>query len=792
MIRNDAVDPGSPPAAPDAVEDLRLTRSQYLLLGLMLLLVGVIGLLMTRASRDVADRSLALAYELQDVLGDRSSLERQIVKLDEDVEAWRAGEADAASVELSAALVERQLRTALDEAAVDPRLAEQVEVIRASLDGIREIASIGRPPRSSPTDEALQALVDDAMSASRQILSDREIRNVELVLDLEDDVDAAQKVVVVAAALTLVLIVLLVVLMWWIHRTNYRNASEHLTQEQQRYLGARADKDRAEALALIQTEILELVATDRPAREVFDRIKHRTAEHLPGIELQFCVGADPSNPLRAGAAPMVARESNMVLGELEWTCENGVAPPADFELILAFAAGLGALAVDRHEAAEAMVFQATHDSLTGLPNRSLLTTTVEQALARSKTKNTQVALLFLDLDRFKVINDTFGHDAGDQILMHFSRCLMSSVRAADTVARLAGDEFVVLMEDAGELEQVEQTARRIQAALEAPVDVDGVPIQLAACIGIAHGDGDMTVDELLRNADLAMYRAKKNGRDRFEFFDEDLRDWTERRTDMELALRAAIDHGELEAHFQPLFDTESLRIVAFESLVRWNRPGVGMVSPGEFIELAEEVGFVDRIDRFMLRAAIEAVTELRAITPTVVVGVNVSARDLSHPDFVEDVEALLRSTGTQPSALVLEITETTMVEDAELIAEGLERLRAIGVQIAIDDFGTGYSSLRYLRDLPADHLKVDQAFVSGSYDSELADPQIVASVIDLGHAVGLEVIAEGVETTAQLEALKILGADVVQGFLLSRPLNLENAKSLLQTGLDPSDLRASV
>ena len=766
----------------DAAAHLRLTAWQYAVLLALLGLVGIISWLGVASTSRVADTSIDLAQHLQNTTGDSTGLERQLSKLRVDVDAWRDGVVDQEQVELSIALVQRQLQTGVDEERTDPLIADQHQIVDDSVQTIIAVVGKGVPAPLSVDAVRLDAALDDALAAARTVVDAREVESVERLFDLEDEVEAAKSDLGLAAGLVLVLVGMLIALLRRIQRSNYRRASLLLEQESRRYLEARAGQDRAEALAKIQTEILELVATDRPTAEVFARISDRTAEHLPGIVLRFCSGSDPSDPSRSGAVPMAARESSVVLGELEWTCAEGTELPADFQLIVTFAAGLGALALDRQEAAEAMVFQATHDPLTGLPNRSLFSDKVEAAIERSRHSDSRIAVLFMDLDRFKVINDTFGHEAGDQILIHVARCLMSGVRASDTVARLAGDEFVVLMEDVGDLEQVERTAQRVQSHLQEPVEVSGITMQLASSIGIALGDDDSGVEELLRNADAAMYRAKSNGRDRFEFFDEALRDWTERRNDLEIALRTAIDNREFEAHFQPLYAASDLTISGFEALVRWDRPGVGLVSPGEFIEVAEELGLIGQIDGIMMEAAVHASKAFRAIDPEVTVGINVSARDLMRPDFADRVEQVLDETGADAEGIVLEITETVLVEDAEAVTEPLSRLRDRGLRVAIDDFGTGYSSLRYLRDLPADILKIDRAFVSGSYDAELADPPIVASVIDLGHAVGLEVIAEGVETPAQLEAIQILEADVVQGFLLSRPVEFDEAMGMLSEG----------
>ena len=767
----------------EAVERLRLSREQYGLLGLLLGLVVVIALVSYQSSRDVGQQTASLSEYLQTVSGDRVSLERQVVIFALEVERWRNDELTSEELELSFGLVERQRRVAQDEAEINPRLASQLEGLSADIAAVRAAMESGAPERGSAADTELTETLDRMVLVVGRIFDESEATNFELLHDLEDGLSAARRTEQLVVALVVVLFGLLLWAMRRMLTGNYAEASEALAREQRRYVAARADQARAEELSKIQTEVLELVATDRPQDEVFDRIVDRTAAFLDGIDLRFRPAAEVADHERAGAISMHARESKAVVGELEWTVGADADIPADFDAILAFAGSLGALAIDRQRAAEELAHQATHDSLTGLPNRAYFADRVRWALHRARKDGTRLAVLFIDLDRFKVVNDSFGHDAGDQVLLHAASVLTNGVRANDIVARFAGDEFVVLIEEAADLDQLHETAARLQTALAAPVDVDGTSVRMGASIGIAEGDGDTTVEELLRHADLAMYRAKEDGRGGYELFDEDMRAWNEERQATELALRQAFERGEFEAHYQPLVDTATLKIVGFEALARWNRPGMGVVGPGAFIDLAEELGLIAPLGRFMLSEAARQVSAWRELDPDITVSVNVSGRELADEDFSRFVHQTLRAHDTEPSSIVLEITESVLLEDANEIGQRLSQLRDLGVHVAIDDFGTGYSSLRYLRELPVDSLKIDRVFVSGTDGAEVADPAIVASVIDLGHALGLRVTAEGVETPAQLDALKTLGADVCQGYLFGRPVDVDAAFGLLRADI---------
>ncbi|WP_208029552.1 sensor domain-containing phosphodiesterase [Rhabdothermincola sediminis] len=428
-------------------------------------------------------------------------------------------------------------------------------------------------------------------------------------------------------------------------------------------------------------------------------------------------------------------------------------------------------AVKRSEAELAR--QALHDPLTGLANRALFLDHLALALARCRRREERLAVLFLDLDRFKVVNDSLGHSAGDELLIVVGHRLQEVLRAGDTVARLGGDEFVVLLPDVAGGEEVVEIAERVLHALRRPVRVGADEVFPTGSIGIALAPGTAGTDEpitaegLLRDADAAMYRAKARGRDRFEMFDENLRTQAMARLHLESFLRRAIDLDELEVHFQPEVSLTTGAIVGCEALVRWRHPVDGLLDAGSFISVAEESGLIVDVGSWVLREACRLASQwLTGDRAIETVRVNLAARQIAHPDLVPLVVEALEESGLDASMLCLEITETTVMADPAASLEVLGRLRALGVQLAIDDFGTGYSSLATLKQLPVDILKIDRSFVDGlGVDPD--DTAIVDAIVSLGRALGLGIVAEGVETSTQLRELRGLGCDRAQGFLFA-------------------------
>jgi diguanylate cyclase (GGDEF)-like protein len=445
-------------------------------------------------------------------------------------------------------------------------------------------------------------------------------------------------------------------------------------------------------------------------------------------------------------------------------------------------------AIERKRAEVALAHQALHDPLTELPNRALFLDRLEQALARAQRSSVNVAVLFLDLDRFKVVNDSLGHEAGDRLLVDVANRLRGVVRPGDTVARFGGDEFTILCDVRGERDAV-LIAERVAAAVEAPFTLDDNEAFLTTSLGIALTTGrvDARAEALIRDADAAMYRAKERGKSRYELFDSNMRASAVDRLEIENALHRALDRGEFRVFYQPAVDLLTGEPIGVESLVRWQHPERGLVGPDEFIALTEETGLIVPLGAWVLREACRQwkVWE-ESGTPAPRIAVNLSTRQLGQPDLVEVVADVLEETGMDPAQLSLEITESTVLEDTESALGTLEALKRQGVRISLDDFGTGYSSLALLKRLPVDELKVDRSFVMG-LGRDPKDSPIVSTVVGLAEALGLAAIAEGVETAAQAEELRRIGCRLAQGFYFARPQPAERTTPLLGGRLDGVD-----
>ncbi len=436
---------------------------------------------------------------------------------------------------------------------------------------------------------------------------------------------------------------------------------------------------------------------------------------------------------------------------------------------------------------ERLAHQALHDALTGLPNRALLIDRLGRELERAKNGGPPAAVLFCDLDRFKVVNDSLGHQTGDRLLVACARRLREIVRSTETVARFGGDEFVVLCTDVTARSEVIEVAQRLSEVLRAPFSIDGTELHVTTSIGIAFSDDEASdTHELLRDADAAMYRAKESGRDCHVVFEPEMRAVAIERLETEAALRQAIVGGGLTFDVQPLVELKSHAIVGGEALVRWRRGDV-LVPPVEFVALAEETGLIRPLGAWMVRAVCEHLATWQRSSRLLEgfqVMINVSSRQLDTQDFVADVESVLAETGIDPASLCFEITESVLPEDGGPALRVLKRLRELGCGLAIDDFGTGYSALAHLKRFPFDTLKIDRSFVSGlGQDPE--DEAIVEAVVGIARALDLRVVGEGIETDTQLAALLELGVEVGQGFVLGRPVSAEQFHRLISTARPP-------
>ncbi len=434
--------------------------------------------------------------------------------------------------------------------------------------------------------------------------------------------------------------------------------------------------------------------------------------------------------------------------------------------------------VIRRDTQEALVHITLHDELTGLPNRAFFSDQLRNAIARAQRDPTaQFAVLFLDLDRFKVVNDSIGHHGGDAMLVTVAERLASVLRPEDTVARLGGDEFAILLESLSGADDARVVAERIQAALAHPIDLGGYEVFTSASIGIVVSSSTFLATELpehlLRSADMAMYRAKSAGRACYAMFDRAMHVDALERLQLETDLRRALDRGEFRLLYQPVVSLKTGRISGAEALIRWQHPERGVVQPAEFVPLAEDTGLIVPIGEWVLREALQQIQRWEEHSPSaepLTLAVNLSIKQFAQPGLVAHIAEMLGETGLAPNRLQLEVTESVIIDQPEAAKLMLESLKALGVRVQMDDFGTGYSSLSYLHQLPLDGLKVDRAFV-GRMDSDERSRQLVRTVLQLAQSIGLTAVAEGVTTLSQLAQLRQLECEYGQGYLFSAPLD---------------------
>jgi diguanylate cyclase (GGDEF)-like protein len=437
-------------------------------------------------------------------------------------------------------------------------------------------------------------------------------------------------------------------------------------------------------------------------------------------------------------------------------------------------------AIERKRAEGELARQALHDQLTGLPNRALFLDRLRVALERSRRSGAQLAVLFLDFDNFKEINDTRGHAAGDRVLATLGQRLSGLLRPMDTVARFGGDEFTFLFEGLNNEREVVLIADRICHAAGLPIEVDGTDLIATVSVGIAIvADPTVSAETVIREADAAMYRAKEHGRARYELFDEDSRQRAAERIELEAAIRRAVQRHELRVHYQPclvLHDVDD--VVGVEALVRWQHPHRGLLEAHEFMPAADDTGLDVPIGRFVLEQAVAQLARWRARKANMMLSINISARQLRDPALPALLTDAIAKAELDPAAICLEIAETAVAGDPHEVVKALERLKLTGVRIALDDFGVGASSLSALRDLPIDALKIHESF-TGTLGQSPQDSGVVGALVDLGHALGLDVVAEGVESATQLEQLRELGCDAAQGYAICAPVGEEQLEALL-------------
>jgi diguanylate cyclase (GGDEF)-like protein len=435
--------------------------------------------------------------------------------------------------------------------------------------------------------------------------------------------------------------------------------------------------------------------------------------------------------------------------------------------------------------------QSLHDALTGLPNRILFLDRLEHAVLRARRSGKMAAVLFADLDQFKVVNDLHGHSIGDQLLVAVAQRLTAELRSGDTLARMSGDEFVILCEDLDGPEQVDVVAARVGAAVAQPFSLSGIDVDVTVSVGIAYsGPGDHLSEQLLVDADTAMYQAKRKGGARHQIIDLREQHLATQRASLERELHGAPARGELRTEYQPIVETGDGRIIGVEALLRWAHPSRGLVSPAILVPLAEQSGLIIEIGRWVLEQACpDRQRWQNGQSHGLTMSVNVSAHQLMAPDYVATVADVLARAGTDPKHVTLEVTESVFVQDSERALVVLNELKDLGVRLALDDFGTGYSSLTYLKRFPIDIVKIDQGFIADLVQDR-ASHAIVVAVIDLAHMLDMTVVAEGVETTEQHGELAVLGCDSCQGYLFARPMSADAFDTLIQTDGDGAGMGA--
>ena len=457
-------------------------------------------------------------------------------------------------------------------------------------------------------------------------------------------------------------------------------------------------------------------------------------------------------------------------GDIIWITENAHEVRDTFGKLL-FYEGTVEDITERKNYEREIEYQLTHDSLTGLPNRTMLADRLQQCMSFADRYDTKLAVAFVDLDQFKLINDSMGHHVGDELLVTMAGRLSKCVRESDTVVRLGGDEFVLLLTSLQKVEDIAQSMQRILAAVANPCVIEGRDFIVSCSIGIGiYPDDGADPNTLLKYADSAMYKAKQSGRNNFQFYTHELNKILTERIEIEYCLRRAIENEEFLLYYQPKMDFVTGKVCGAEALIRWKPPGETLISPLTFIPVAEETGQIEEIGRWVLINACRKADELKKLMGRPIpIAVNVSPRQFRQLDLVKTVESALKSTELDPQCLELEITENCLVQDTRHFIKTLHDLKALGVKLSIDDFGTGYSSMAYLKDFPVDRLKIDKVFVS-NLETESTNIAILKAIVGLGHSLGLKVVAEGVETAYQQAFLHGIGCDELQGYYFSKPL----------------------
>jgi diguanylate cyclase (GGDEF)-like protein/PAS domain S-box-containing protein len=783
----------------EAAAKPRLSPGQRVLVAVLGLLLVAVQAMLVVAYRNVGNTSRDFGTAT-DVQASLVGVQRGALKLGLEVERMELPDGPEA-LALQRGLLERQLDVATSILPPGTPEGDELRRVTTELDGFdAELARLQADPtpaRLAASRVRLRDQLDGFEIGVRGLYDASEIAFIGSV----DTALAARRelewVLMGTSGLTMAVALLLAMSLRRRASRSYARAYARLLGEVNERKAAeqalRESEQRFQALVNHASDVFTVIGADAVIRyqsPAIERVLGYPAEETIGRSLLELVDPDDRDHAAGLFEQAQLREAAPAVGELRMR-PVAEGQPRRFEMTVTNLLDdptVGGLVLNYRDITERALYQerltkqAFSDALTGLPNRALFSNRLDHALQQ---RGQTVGLLFVDLDHFKVVNDSLGHDAGDQLLRDVTARLSGCLRAGDTLARLGGDEFTVLLPDVGGAEEAAVVARRIEDALAPAFELPGQSVFVTASIGIATGVAQRDrSDVLLRDADAAMYEAKARGRARHAVFDTTMHTRAVTRLAIETDLRRALENDQLELRYQPINWLDGNVTIGAEALLRWRRPDGTLVPPGDFIPVAEETGLIHPIGRWVLHEACRQLAEWRATMPTAAglsMSVNVSARQLQDSGLVDDVDAALRASGLEPGALILELTESAVVENLEGAASILQKLRWMSVQFAMDDFGTGYSSLSSLSQLPLDILKIDRSFVA-RLDADAEGRAVVYAIVSLATALGVRVTGEGIETQRQLDALVELGCHHGQGFLLGHPVPPDELAASLRAG----------